>query len=349
MERYIGLDVHAQSCTMAVVGASGRRLKSMVLETNATVLIDALRGIAGPRRLCMEEGAQSEWLYEALEPHLAELVVIQPERKDGTKNDAIDAWDLAQRMRTRSWKRRVIKSPQRFSMLREAVRAYQVATRDVARAKNRLRAVFRGRGIHVDEAVYDPHRRETFLKRLKRPQRLRAECLAAQLDALLPVKVRAEAWLLEEANKVPDTKIVRTAPGIGPIRAAAIVAIVVTPERFRKKQQFWSYCGLGIVTKSSADWDMGSKREWRRKKNALPRGLNRNRNPHLKNVFKSAAQHVLTMPKHPLCIAYKEAVKNGTEPHLALLTITRRIASAVLTIWKRKEEYDPAKHRSIAA
>jgi transposase len=40
---------------------------------------------------------------------------------------------------------------------------------------------------------------------------------------------------------------------IGPVRAATIVAVVVTPERFRTKQQFWSYCGLGIVTRSSAD------------------------------------------------------------------------------------------------
>jgi transposase len=349
MERYIGLDVHSQTCTMAVVGASGRRLRSMVLETNAKVLIDALRSIAGSRRLCMEEGAQSEWLYEIMEPHLDELVVIQPKDRVGSKNDSIDSWDLAETMRARSWKKRVIKSPHRFSMLREAVRSYDVATRDVARAKNRLRAVFRARGIQVNEAIYEPKSREAMLKQLKRPQRLRTECLAAQLDALLPVKERAEAWLLEEVEKVPEIKIVQSAPGIGPVRAARIVAIVVTPDRFRKKQQFWSYCGLGIVTRSSADWEKDSKQTFRRRKNALPRGLNRNRNPHLKNVFKSAAKHVLTMRKHPLCICYEQMLKNKIEPHLAHLTIARRIASAVLAIWKRKEEYDPAKHRAIAS
>jgi hypothetical protein len=35
MERYIGLDAHASSCTLAVVDASGKRLGSHVVETNA--------------------------------------------------------------------------------------------------------------------------------------------------------------------------------------------------------------------------------------------------------------------------------------------------------------------------
>ena len=169
MERYIGLDVHTQSCTMAVIGSSGRRLRSMVLETNAKVLVESLRSIGGSCRLCMEEGMHCEWLYEVLEPHVEELVVIQPQPRQGTKNDAIDAWHLAEQLRTRSWTRRVIKSPSRFSMLREAVRAYDVATREVSRAKNRLRALLRSRGIDVDESIYDPKARQVSLKQLKRP------------------------------------------------------------------------------------------------------------------------------------------------------------------------------------
>ncbi len=350
MERYIGLDVHTQSCTMAVVGSSGRRLRSMVLETNAKVLVESLRSIGGSCRLCMEEGMHCEWLYEVLEPHVEELVVIQPQPRQGTKNDAIDAWHLAEQLRTRSWTRRVIKSPSRFSMLREAVRAYDVATREVSRAKNRLRALLRSRGIDVDESIYDPKARQASLKQLKRPQLLRAECLAAQMDALVPAKERAEAWLKEEAAKVPEVHRVMTVPGIGPVRAATIVAVVVTPERFRTKQQFWSYCGLGIVTRSSADWEQDDKtRSWRRRKRAQTRGLNRNRHPLLKNVFKGAAMHVMKMSEHPLFIAYEKMLENGTKPNLARLTIARRIASAVLAIWKHKEEYDPAKHGQRAA
>jgi hypothetical protein len=38
MERYIGLDAHASICTLAVVGPSGNRLGSHVVETNASAL-----------------------------------------------------------------------------------------------------------------------------------------------------------------------------------------------------------------------------------------------------------------------------------------------------------------------
>ncbi len=35
MDRYIGLDAHTSSCAVAVIGQSGKRLSSQVVETNA--------------------------------------------------------------------------------------------------------------------------------------------------------------------------------------------------------------------------------------------------------------------------------------------------------------------------
>jgi len=35
MDRYIGLDAHTSSCTVATIGQSGKRLQSHVVETNA--------------------------------------------------------------------------------------------------------------------------------------------------------------------------------------------------------------------------------------------------------------------------------------------------------------------------
>jgi len=37
MERYVGLDSHARSCTLGVMSASGQRLKSLVVETNGAL------------------------------------------------------------------------------------------------------------------------------------------------------------------------------------------------------------------------------------------------------------------------------------------------------------------------
>jgi len=62
---------------------------------------------------------------------------------------------------------------------------------------------------------------------------------------LLEQKKQAEADLLREAKKHPIVRVLETTPGFGPIRAARLVPIVVTPYRFRTKRQFWSYCGNG--------------------------------------------------------------------------------------------------------
>ena len=81
MDRFVGLDAHAKSCTLAVLSRSGKRLKSMVVETNGRALVEALKGIGGDVHLCLEEGTQSAWLHEILSPHTCELVVSVPERQ----------------------------------------------------------------------------------------------------------------------------------------------------------------------------------------------------------------------------------------------------------------------------
>ncbi len=53
MERYLGLDVHAQSCTLAVISAAGKKLKDVVIETNGQALIEAIRTIPGRKHLCL--------------------------------------------------------------------------------------------------------------------------------------------------------------------------------------------------------------------------------------------------------------------------------------------------------
>ena len=47
MERYIGLDVHAASCTLAVISEMGRKLRDFPVETNGQALVKAVRMIPG--------------------------------------------------------------------------------------------------------------------------------------------------------------------------------------------------------------------------------------------------------------------------------------------------------------
>jgi len=349
MDRYIGIDGHKQSCTIAVMGSTGRRLKELRVETNANAIKAALKSVPGERQVCLEEGELSAWLYELCEPLAHRVVVAQPGKRAGSKSDSIDAWSLADELRRGELNRLVYKAPSTYRPLREAVRCYEGMTRDTVRVKNRFQAVFRARGIGVSpEEIYSGTSRTSWLSKLPLGVRRRATLLGEELDGVEDVRAETETWLREEASKVAAVKILSTAPGIGPIRAAQIVATVVSPERFRTSRQFWSYCGLGIVMRTSSDWVKDSRQGWLRKEVMQTRGLNRNRNSMMKRVFKGAAMTVLQrQADHPLTRHYAEML-NRTKPNLARLTIARKIAATVLAMWKKKEEYDPKRHEPPA-
>jgi len=347
MDRYIGLDVHTTTTTMAVVGPSGRRLKTQVLETNGKALIEALRMMPGRRHVCLEEGTQAEWLYEVLKPHADELVVAKIAESRGSKSDTRDAFGLAERLRTGDLKTTVFKDVSVFATLRELNRLYTMVLSDVVRTKNRLKNLFRSRGVATPDAdVYGKKGRPAWLRKLSKGKRWAAETLYNELDTLTELHDRTNADLVREAWRHPIAQKIETCPGFGPIRTAQLMAVVVTPHRFRTERQFWAYCGLAIVTRSSSDWVRDkSGRGWIRSNIQTTRGLNRNHNHALKHVFKGAATTVIAQGTTPLSQDYARLVANGTKPNLAKLTLARRIAAIVLAIWKTNEEYNPTKHR----
>lgn len=352
MERYLGIDAHDESSTIAVLGPSGKLVRQIVIETKPRAIIDAVQSIAGKKRLCLEESPLSEWLYELLEKHVEYIEVVQAELNAATKSDARDARWLAEALRTNANRRRVFKAKSQQRELREAVRAYRVTVTDLSRAKNRLNALIRSRAIRPDAAeLYDPETRERWTKKLPEAFRPRAKLYGEIVDAASKANSSATEQLEVVAKKNRDVKRLMTAPGIALVRAATIVGVVVTPHRFRTTRQFWAYCGFGVVTHATSEWSKGAKGELRRRKEVVrTRGLNTNRHPWLKSVFKGAANTVITqMPDHPLAMHYRHLVDAGTDPSLAWLTISRRIAAAVLSMWKNEEEYDATKQEPKTA
>jgi transposase len=344
MDRYVGIDSHSKSCTLGILSASGKRLRSLVVETNGRTIVEAVRLIPGRVHVCLEEGAQSAWLYELLRPHAAEVVVTVPPKASGAKDDQRDAWSRAEELRVGAIKSPVYKTAPHLAGLRAAVRAHTFAVSDVVRAKNRYRSVFLSRGLVVDSSVYEPEQRARWLAKLGPPYQHLAELLGRQLDQVTPARVEAERWLHTESKAHPIIKKLSTAPGMGPIRTAQVVAIVGTPERFRARQQFWSYCGLSIETRSSADWRPGRDGRMERVQTRTTRGLTKRKQPLLKSVFKGAAKTVITqLPEDPLHAHYQRMIDKGIKPALARLTIARRIAATVLSMWRHQEVYDPTK------
>lgn len=343
MERYIGLDVHAASCTLAIVSGTGRRLRDFPVETSGQALIEAISAIPGHRHLIMEEGTQSAWLYETLERHVDEIVVASVPESRGHKNDARDAYGLAEKLRIGAIDKSVFKAPAQFRRLREIARVHEMLVRDVVRVQARLKSIYRSRGVTTPGAtVYSEKNRQEWLGKLPPASAYAATRLYEHYDALTAIKDQTTAELIAEAKLCPIARILETAPGLGPIRVARMMPIVVTPHRFRTKQQFWSYCGLGIVMRSSSDWVRTADGGWARARVQRTRGLSRNHNHTLKAIFKGAATTVITQAKAgPAYDDYRRLLDAGTKPNLAKLTLARKIAAAVLRMWKDEEVYRP--------
>src|SRR5262245_57329752 len=255
MNTYIGLDVHAASTTFAVIHQSGRRLGTHVVETSGQALVAQLKAIAGRKHVCLEEGTQSGWLYEILSPWAERVVVATVPQSRGQKSDERDAFHLAEQLRTGALKNGVFKEPGAYRTLRELGRTHAMVVQDVVRVQNRIKALYRSRGIAIaGKSVYSEKSRKQYLDKLPDASRGAAETLHAQYDAVEQIRRQAEKDVVTEAHRHPISRVLETGPGLGPIRVAQLIPIVVSPGRFRTKRQFWSYCGLGIVMRSSSDW-----------------------------------------------------------------------------------------------
>lgn len=279
-------------------------------------------------------------MTELLAPYVVELVVVQPERKRGSKSDRIDADGLSEQIRTGRLGTIVFKDRGRFTALREFGRAYRMVRSDVVRTKNRIKALARGRGVRVaGDGLYDAGRRPERTRRLPEATEWAVELLARELDFLEELKGEARGAMVRESHRHRISRILETAPGLGPVRVAQLIPIVVTPHRFRTKRQFWKYCGFGVVTRTSSDWVLYDGR-WVKARVEQTRGLNRNCNRRLKGIFKGAATTVLAKRSDTgLCEHYEQLLENGTKPNLAKLTIARQIAAIVLAMWKNQEVF----------
>jgi transposase len=237
MERYIGGDVHAASVTFSIRNASAKIIRRDVVETNGEALVSYISQQPGNCHLCIEESEWSGWLYEILGPHVAEFVVYRPKWKPGPKSDKHDADDLSERMRTGKVGVPVYKDLKQFALLREASRSHGMLTRDEVRVKTRIKSLYRSRGIACGgDVVYRAEKRGEYVKKLPKAVQTTAVILGQELDVLVGLQEDAENALIRESHRHPISRILETAPGFGPKRAAQLIPIVVTPWRFRTKK-----------------------------------------------------------------------------------------------------------------
>src|SRR5215510_2226410 len=224
-EKYIGLDVHQATISVAVLDHAGKLVMECILETKAATILESFSGLRGTLSVTFEEGTSAAWLYDLLRPHVARLVVCNPRKnallKQGNKSDGIDAHKLAELLRG-NYLKSVYHGESGVRTLRELARSYLTTTKDQTRVMSRLKALYRSWAIPCAgrDVYYTRHRNQWLGKIPHLGVRRRAEHLYQQLDMMKHLRQQARRELLAESRKYLVTRKLRQIPYVGPIRSA---------------------------------------------------------------------------------------------------------------------------------
>ena len=134
--KYIGMDVHKESISIAVMNSVGKVVMECVIATKASILLQFIHGLRGDLHVTFEEGTWASWLYDLLKPHVTEVVVCNPRKiallKDGSKSDRIDARKLTEQLYLNKLQP-VYHGEHGLRTLKELARSYLTITKDLTR------------------------------------------------------------------------------------------------------------------------------------------------------------------------------------------------------------------------
>ena len=152
-EKYVGMDVHQATISVAVMDCQGKLIMECILETKAATILEFFHGLRGSLSVTFEEGTSAAWLHDLLKPHVSHLVVCDPRKdallKDGSKSDRIDARRLAELLCGNQLKP-VYHGEHGVRTLKELGRSYMTVTNDVMRLSANSRNTARMLELTID-------------------------------------------------------------------------------------------------------------------------------------------------------------------------------------------------------
>jgi transposase len=291
---------HSNEITAIDVPSNIKALKTYISQMNGTKI------------LTFEESSPAQWLYTELIDGVDEIIVCEPYHnhllKSGPKTDKTDAKKLLKLLRADMLKP-VFHCTDDFINIRKLVSGYDDLILSTVQLKNRKSALYRAAGKRVGSPLEKTE--ENFV----------LEGLEDLIESHECVRLKYEAQYRELRKENPMIMNIQSVPGIGPINAVKIAAIIVDPSRFKHASAFWRYCGLQKHELISGGRSYGK------------------RNPRytrvLKTVFKTAALVCSRRGTGPLKDYYDYLMNERSYPeHQARHALARRIASLTLGVMK---------------
>jgi transposase len=332
--KHIGMDLHSTTTDICVRNGAGRIVLKRKIQTTPKELEAFICGVSGQKRVAVEESQMADWVSRLLAPHVQEVIRSQP-RHNRLISGSEDKWDdkdaeaLSELLFLNRLKP-VHSPPAQYRALREGVRAYWIASGELTRAKNRLKAFFLSNGAHqVGRGVYCLRKREQNLQAIEKQgwneglARLNYE----RLDHCRRLKAKHVMLLRKLANAMKgQVKCLTSIPGIGPIGAYSLVAYLEDGRRIPNKRKLWRYAGLSLRRHESRD--KGTQ------------GASYSGNRMVKRVLMSAAITVISRQADNALARYWEAgIRQNVDAKRMRRNLARKIAVIAHLLLRSKQEY----------
>ena len=228
---YVGLDLGSSYFHQVAINQGGATTLNREFVTSGANLVKAFSGLRGEIHVHLEAGELAPWAIEIIRPLVHRVVCSHPQSnawiaRDSDKCDRIDAFKLADLLRVNRFKEvRYPAAPARRDF-KALVQHYDELTQQQARLKTKIKARLRMQGVIVrGSEVFSARGRPAVLREVQSPLvRTAITQLYAVLDQSLESQAAAEQLMRRAAPALPEIKIMRTAPGMGPIGVAKHLA-----------------------------------------------------------------------------------------------------------------------------
>ena len=331
-DHFIALDW--SQVNVALARSTKKNLKPKVIEwdkSDVRIVREYLHKLNGKIILTIEETTTSHWLYVELIDSVNRIVICDPYHNrllsEGPKTDKIDAVKLCRLLRAGLLKE-VYHSCDNAYHLRQLVSSYDDLIKAGVRLQNQRSAVYRAIGLR-----YNKNNSSELKERIS--ENIFSKFTTDWQDRTIEQYFEDKASFEVLINQVvKDNKIMNNLkglPGIGNIFALKIYAAVIQPERFSKKGNYLSYCGLVLLEKLSG------KRSYGKRSSRF--------NRQLKAVYKTAARVSIYSGNNPVYDYYETLTEDGLTHKQAILMAARYLAKVSLGMMKSGQKYEPYRWR----
>jgi len=266
MDYYAGIDVSLEASSVCVVDASGKIVKETKVSSEPETLIAWFKALPfGLARIGLEAGPLSQWLYagvkqagfavELLETrHVRDAFKAMP-----VKTDRNEARGIAQLMRL-GWFKPVHCKSALAQETRALLTARKLVLGKLLDVQMSLRGILRGFGLKIGRTT-----KAGFASRVMEltEHHPALKAIAKALLAVHAVLLRELDGFEKQVRKLAKgdarTRLLMTAPGVGPIVGLTYVGAIDDPARFSSSKSVGAHFGMTPKKYQSGETDVSGR------------------------------------------------------------------------------------------